>query len=101
MIKNLKQQQSIFTKKSDNADNLLRASYIVSEKIAKHSKNYSDGEFVKDCLIMVAECLCPEKRKDFDNISLSQRTITRHIEELATNIESTLKELASKFVYYS
>ena len=101
MIKNLKQQQSIFTKKSDNADNLLCASYIVSEKIAKPSKNYSDGEFVKDCLIVVAECLCPEKRKDFDNISLSRRTITRHIEELATNIESTLKELASKFVYYS
>ena len=50
---------------------------------------------------MVAECLCPEKRKDFDNTSLSRRTITRHIEELATNIESTLKELASKFVYYS
>ena len=89
MIKNLKQQQSTFTKKSDNADNLLRASYIVSEKIAKHSKNYSDGKFVKDCLIVVAECLCPEKRKDFDNISLSQRTITRYIEELATNIEST------------
>ena len=81
-------------------DNLLRASYIVSEKIAKHSKNYSDGEFV-DYLIVVAECLCPEKRKDFDNISLSRRTITRRIEELATNIESTLKELASKFVYYS
>ena len=101
MIRNLKQQQSIFTKKSDNADNLLRASYIVSEKIAKHSKNYSDGEFVKDCLIVVAECLCPEKKNDFDNICLSRRTITRHIEELATNIESTLKELASKFVYYS
>ena len=100
MIKNLKQQQSIFTKKSDNADNLLRTSYIVSEKNAKHSKNYSDGEFVKDCLIVVVECLCPEKRKDFDNISLPRKTITRHIEELATNIESTLKELASKFVYY-
>ena len=75
MIKNLKQQQLVFTKKSDNADNLLRASYIVSEKIAKHSKNYSDGEFVKDCLIVVTECLCPEKRKDFYNISLSRRTI--------------------------
>ena len=71
------------------------------KKIAKHSKNYSDGEFVKDCLIVVAEYLCPEKRKDFDNISLTRRTITRHIEKLATNIESTLKELASKFVYYS
>ena len=63
MIKNLKQQQSIFTKKSDNADNLLRASYIVSEKIAKHSKNYSDGEFVKDCLIVAAECLCSEEER--------------------------------------
>ena len=31
MIKNLKQQQSIFTKKSDSAENLLRASYIVGE----------------------------------------------------------------------
>ena len=80
---------------------IIRASYIVSEKIAKHSKNYSDGEFVKDCLTVVDEYLCPEERKDFRNISLSRRTITRHIEELATNIESTLKELASKFVYYS
>ena len=59
MIKNLKQQQSIFTKKSDNADNLLCASYIVSEKIAKHSKNYSDSEFVKDCLIIL---VCHEEQ---------------------------------------
>ena len=59
MIKNLKQQQSIFTKKSDNADNLLRASYIVSEKIAKHSKSYSDGEFVKDCVMLN---VCAQKR---------------------------------------
>ena len=49
LVQNLKQQQTIFIKKSDTADNLLRVSYIVSEKIAKHSKNYSDGEFVKDC----------------------------------------------------
>ena len=79
MIKNLKQQQSIFTKKNHNADNLLHASYIVSEKIAKHSKNHSDGEFVNDCLIVVAECLCPEKRKNFDNISLSRRTILKNL----------------------
>ena len=57
MIKNLKKQQSIFTKKSDNADSLLCASYIVSEKIAKHSKNYSDVEFVKDCLIVVVKII--------------------------------------------
>ena len=30
MIKNLKQQQSISTKKSDNADNLLRANAIIA-----------------------------------------------------------------------
>ena len=47
LIKDLKEQQTIFVKKRDDADNIIRASYIVSEKIAKHSKNYSDGEFVR------------------------------------------------------
>jgi hypothetical protein len=30
--------------------NVLRSSFVVCELIAKHSKYYSDGEFVKDCL---------------------------------------------------
>ena len=97
LIKELKEQQTIFVKKRNDADNIIRASYIVSEKIAKHSKNYSDGEFVKECLQAVVDILCPGRKKEIDNISLSRRTVTRRIDELATNIETGLKELASKF----
>ena len=101
LMKELKDQQTIFVKKRDDTDNIIRASYIVSEKIAKHSKNYSDGEFVKECLQAVVDILCPGRKKEIDNISLSRRTVTRRIDELATNIEMGLKELASKFKYFS
>ena len=97
----MKEQQTIFVKKRDDADNIIRASYIVSEKIAKHSKNYSDGEFVKECLQAVVDILCPARKKEIDDISLSRRTVTRRIDELAINIETVLKELASKFKYFS
>ena len=45
LIKNLKEQQTIFARKGNDADNIIRASFIVSEKIAQNSKSYSDGEF--------------------------------------------------------
>ena len=90
----MKEQQTIFVKKRDDADNTVRASYIVSEKIAKHSKNYSDGEFVKECLQAVVDILCPGIKKEIDTNSMSRRTVTRQIDELATNIEIGLKELA-------
>ena len=63
LIKELKEQQTIFVKKRDDTDNILRASYIVSEKIAKNLKSYSDGEFVKECLQAVVDILCPDRKK--------------------------------------
>ena len=54
-------QQMVFQKVQNKADNIVRASFLVSEKIAKHSKPYSDGEFVKECLSAVVNMLCPEK----------------------------------------
>ena len=64
------QQQTIFTKKGDNGDNLIRASFIVSEKMPNIRKNYS-SEFVKHCFIIVAEILCPKKKIEIDTIGLS------------------------------
>ncbi|XP_014781102.1 general transcription factor II-I repeat domain-containing protein 2 [Octopus bimaculoides] len=58
LIKYLKERQTIFIKRREDSENIIRASYIISEKIAKHSRNYSDGEFVKECLQAVAEIFC-------------------------------------------
>ena len=40
-------QQMMFHKQSSDVDNVVRASLIISKKIAKHSKAYSDGDFAR------------------------------------------------------
>ena len=49
---------------------------------------------MKECLQAVVDILCPGIKKEIDSISMSRRTVTRQIDELATNIEIGLKELA-------
>jgi hypothetical protein len=39
------------------------ASFVISHKICKISKSFSEGEFLKDCLISVVDILCPENKK--------------------------------------
>lgn len=37
----------------------------------------------------------------FTNLKLSPSTVTRRVEELAENVEKSLKDRAEKFVYFS
>jgi hypothetical protein len=39
----------------------VKASYVVSEIIAKRLKPYSDGKFVKECFEVVGDIICPGK----------------------------------------
>ena len=34
----------------------------MAEIIAKKSKPFADGEFIKKCIVCVADVICPEKR---------------------------------------
>lgn len=52
------------------------ARYVVAYKIAKNNKPYSEGEFVKDCMVSMSKILCPEKIKGFESVSLSRKTVT-------------------------
>ena len=69
--------------------------------IAKRLKPFTDGEFVKECILTVVDIVCPDKKHLFENISLSARTVTRRVEELAENVKSSLRERVSEFVFYS
>ena len=62
----------IFTKRTTEQDNIVKARFIVAEKIAKHSKSFIEGDFVKDCIIEVSKILCPHKVKIFEQLSLSR-----------------------------
>ena len=39
------------------------ASFIVAHKVAKYNKPFSDGEFLKMCMLDVVDQVCPQYRK--------------------------------------
>lgn len=56
---------------------------MAAHEIAKCSKPVSDGEFVQDCLVKVADILCPEQKGKLTDISLSKENVTWGIEDLS------------------
>ena len=91
----------VLSKVSLQQESVVKASYLVAEMIAKKSKPFADGEFIKECIVRVADVICPEKKETFVKISLSRQTITRRVEELGNSIEETLIAKTRKFLSYS
>ncbi|XP_035221496.1 polyubiquitin-B [Stegodyphus dumicola] len=59
----LKSQQSSFTKLKTEQEAATRASFRVALEIAKRGKPFTDGEMIKECIIAVAEEICPEMKR--------------------------------------
>jgi len=94
-------QQAVFIRPQSDRDNTTHASFVVSELIAKKLMPHSEGEFVKECLVAAAELLAPDKVKLFQSVSLSRRTVSDRITEMAQDIEKTLKDTARDFQFFS
>ncbi|UYV69078.1 EPM2AIP1 [Cordylochernes scorpioides] len=65
-----KKQQFMFSKVSQESEAAVHESYVLSEMIAKHSKPFTEGDFIKECLIEAAEIVCPGSVKTFQAIKL-------------------------------
>ncbi|KAI3351118.1 hypothetical protein L3Q82_005683 [Scortum barcoo] len=74
---------------------------MVSEMTAKVGKPFTEGEFVKKCILQAASIVCPEKKGQFSNISLSANTVAERISDLSSNIYHQLCEKAKCFDAYS
>ena len=77
------------------------ASYVIAYEIAKRGKPFLEGEFVKDCVLKVAEKVCPDKQRAFQNVSLSRMTISLRVEEISSDINDQLKSDMEKYVSMS
>ena len=55
------------------ADSIVKASYVVAYLIAKKSKPFTDGEFIKQYIKSVADVIFPAKR----GTSLKPVSLTR------------------------
>lgn len=99
--KQISTQQNLFKTAHETSSDVVEASFLVSKEIAQNSKSFSDGEFVKKCLLVVVQKLCPDKLKLFESVSLSRRTVVRRIEDMSSDVETSLKVLASTFKSFS
>lgn len=74
---------------------------MLAFKLAKASKPFSEGEFLKECMVETAGLLCPESKDKFETISLSRRTVTHRVELIDEDIASKLNKKAGAFKLYS
>lgn len=101
LLAGLRKQQSTFIQSREVSEAAVKASYLIASEIALASKPYSDGDFVKRCMMKAAELVCPEKRQAFANISLTRNTIAERISELSADLDSQLKQRVKSFIAFS
>ena len=78
-----------------------QASFLVAYHLAKHKKPFSDGEFIKKCMLDVADQVCPEKRQKFEEVSFLRRTLACRIETNGENLTSQFKGIVPSFQLFS
>ena len=87
-----------------NIDRHKLASYKVAHNIAKNSKCFSEGEFLKTCMLDVCKTLFPgeiEKHQEFEKVCLSRTTITNRIIAISNSFENNLKLACSNLKFFS
>uniref|UniRef100_A0A9J8AS26 SPIN-DOC-like zinc-finger domain-containing protein n=1 Tax=Cyprinus carpio carpio TaxID=630221 RepID=A0A9J8AS26_CYPCA len=94
-------QQNVFLRQTQVNQAAVRASYKVANLLATHGKPFTDGDFVKECMLAVAEEVCPDKKDALNAVSLSATTMTRRIEDLGDNVYDQLNKKASEFEFFA
>ena len=87
MVKKLKQQQRTRIKLSSTQEAATEASFVLTHKIAKDNKPFSDADFVKDCIVEAINIVCPEIKSEIEAIPMSRKTTVRRIETIAANLK--------------
>ncbi len=97
----LGKQQNVFRKMANESESCVKASYVLSQMIAHKSKPFTDGYFLKECMIKAAEIVCPDKVKVFQQITLSPNTVVSRVTDIADNLRELLQIKAQDFQVYS
>lgn len=84
----MSEETAICVYSRDISDAAVKASYLTANDIALASKPFSEGEFIKTCMMKASEIVCPEKRQAFANISLTRNTVADRISDLSADLDS-------------
>ncbi|XP_060118462.1 general transcription factor II-I repeat domain-containing protein 2-like [Heteronotia binoei] len=97
----LEEQQSPSKKLHQASEAAVKASYLIAHELGVSSKPFSEGEFIKKCMTIAAEAVCPDQKQAFANISLSRNTIAERICDMSENLRKQLTEKAKSFTAFS
>jgi hypothetical protein len=96
-LKSSQQQNILFAVATNEA--AVHESFAISQIIAKESKPFTDGEYVKECVMKVAEILCSEEHQLFKaNNSLAANTVADRENDLAEDMQCQLNEKCIKIL---
>ena len=101
LMKSLGKEQQFFKVLGSESAKGTDLSFKISREIAVSGKCFTEGEFVKKCLLLAVSELCPEKLRMFQNISLSRMTVQRRVSDIAANLMNQLKQKVKEFCFYS
>ena len=96
---NLQGQRSLFVKKLTENASITRTSYKIVQKIVERGKPFTDGNYIKECLMETVNELCPKNSILFASISLSASSVARRTEELGENIVAQLSIHSRSFSF--
>ena len=88
--KSVRKQTACITTFAKSTNSRFEASYRVAYHLDIAGKPYSDGEFVKRCLIDVAKCIYSGKEADYSSIALSLVTVQRRQDDIAQQLKLSL-----------
>nr|XP_061800942.1 general transcription factor II-I repeat domain-containing protein 2-like [Nerophis lumbriciformis] len=97
----LNSRQALFRKAKSQSEAAVKASFILAEEIAKSARPFTEGDFIKNCMLKVCDEVCPDKRQLFSNVSLSRNTIAERVDELSINLKEQLVKKGKEFIAYS
>ena len=70
-------------------------------KVAKSSRPFTEGKFLKKCMIKVCDVLPPDKRPMLVNVNLSGNTIADRVCKMSANLRAQLSKRSIDFIAYS
>lgn len=91
----------MFIKAKTESEDALKSSFIIALEIAKRSKPFTDGDFIKECMLKVADVSFPSQKSIIQNIPLSRNTVASRISDLSQNLDCQLKEKINEFTNFS
>ena len=67
----------------------------------ENGKPFGDGESIKNCLTILTEYACPEKKHLVEQTSLSRFSVSRRTNDPSDNIEEALIERLKSYAAFS